>query len=478
LSHKAATAGRAGIAVHAREQLLGRDQRSRLYELIQQRFETFRLVPNFNGIVPLVARYPIDRYNVSIMDSGYRLLAAKYVRRQAKQLAEQFDGVRAAEDIEFVHRARVATRRLRAALRMFDDCFARKQLRRWRKAIRRTTAKLGNARDRDVQIELLCGALSALSTKECFPGISRILVQLERDRERLQRKVVKAMDRLEAKGVLRQIQRVTKRILRKAAGDPGTDSEPASDDSTSVTRQNVQTPVAYAQTRRHILRHLDEVLRHQDSLANPDERERHHAMRIATKRLRYTVEIARPVYPGRLDEAVEAIKRVQSLLGDVHDCDVWVEHLDAFASQQRERITALFGHAGRFARLQAGIDYLRQDRRQHRQEVFGQLREYWEELGRRQFWEGLTSAVLAQGKLPVMATPRPSGNGSATVTPTSEPTAAPVPDAPVAPTGEPSVAAPMCQQQPAPGNLETRPLIDGSSSVLPATRRTLLTAGS
>ena len=61
------------------------------------------------------------------MDSGYRLLAAKYIRRQAKQLAEQFDGVRAAEDIEFVHRARVATRRLRAALRMFDDCFARKQ---------------------------------------------------------------------------------------------------------------------------------------------------------------------------------------------------------------------------------------------------------------------------------------------------------------------------------------------------------------
>ena len=30
------------------------------------------------------------------------------------------------EDIEFVHRARVATRRLRAALRMFDSCFAAK----------------------------------------------------------------------------------------------------------------------------------------------------------------------------------------------------------------------------------------------------------------------------------------------------------------------------------------------------------------
>ena len=63
-----------------------------------------------------------------VIDPGYQLLAAKYLRRQAKQLAEQFDGVRAAEDIEYVHRARVATRRLRAALRMFGDCFPRRRV--------------------------------------------------------------------------------------------------------------------------------------------------------------------------------------------------------------------------------------------------------------------------------------------------------------------------------------------------------------
>jgi CHAD domain-containing protein len=377
------------------------------------------------------------------MDLGYRLLAARYIRRQAKQLAEQLDGVRAAEDIEFVHRARVATRRLRAALRMFDGCFARKRLRRWRKAIRRTTAKLGSARDRDVQIELLCGALSALSTKECFPGISRILVQLERDRERLQRKVVEAIDRLEAKGILREMQRATKRILRKAAGETGTDAELASAVTNSASPQDVATPAACAQIRRHILRQLDELLRHQDSLANPDERERHHAMRIATKRLRYTVEIARPVYPGQLDEAVETIKRVQSLLGDIHDCDVWGEHLDAFAAKQRKRITTLFGHAGRFARLQAGIDYLRQDRRRHRQEVFGQLRECWEELGRRRFWESLTSVVLAQGKLP-----------------------------------DPPAAAPMDRRPPAPDKLDTGPASNASDGDCPSGRSPLLTAGS
>ncbi len=311
------------------------------------------------------------------MDLGYRLLAAKYIRRHAKQLAEQFDGVRAAEDIEFVHRARVATRRLRAALRMFDGCFSKRRIRRWQNAIRRTTAKLGDARDRDVQIELLCGTLSALGAKECFPGLSRILVQLERQRERLQRKVVAAVDRLEAQGVLRKMRRAAQRMVRRAkSAEPG-----------------VYTSDTLAQIGPHIREQIDELLRHQDSLGDPDDRLRHHAMRIAAKRLRYTLEVVRPAHAGKLEEAVGAIKRVQSLLGDVHDCDVWAEHLDAFAAKQRKRILKLFGHAGRFVHLQPGIEYLRQDRRRHRQEAFEQLVEYWGRLNAQRFWEGLAAAV-------------------------------------------------------------------------------------
>lgn len=318
------------------------------------------------------------------MDPVCRLLAAKYIRRQAKQLASQLDGVRAAEDIEFVHRARVATRRLRAAVRMSEDCFPRRQLRRWRKAIRRTTAKLGDARDRDVQIELLCGALSALSTKECFPGICRLLVQLERDRERLQRKVVAAVDQLEKKGVLRKMRRVAKRIERR----------------TGSSADDVRTPATLERTRWHILRQLDELHRHQNSLDNPDDRAHHHAMRIAAKRLRYTLEIARPVYANRLEAAIEAAKRVQSLLGDVHDCDVWVEHLGAFAKAEHDRIVAAFGHAGRFSRLLPGIHHLREDRRCRRCEAFEQLVDYWAELGRRRVWQELRQIVLPHSLSP------------------------------------------------------------------------------
>lgn len=311
------------------------------------------------------------------MDAGYRQLAAKYIRRQVTQLAKQLDGVRAAEDIEFVHRARVATRRLRAALRMFARCFGRKKVKRWRKAIRRVTSSLGNARDRDVQIECLCGTLSALNANDCFPGIAHVLVQLEHDRERLQRQVVNAVERLEAGGVLREMRRATGKVL------DGTESEPAL----------MQTPEARAEIKRHVLRQLDELLQYETCLTEPEDREHHHAMRIAAKRLRYTLEISRPMFPGRLDEAVETIKKVQAMLGDVHDCDVWLDHLGAFGSGERDRLVEMFGHAGRFLHLQPGLEYLRRDRQGHRQATFEELGRYWTELKDRRFFDELTSAV-------------------------------------------------------------------------------------
>ncbi len=311
------------------------------------------------------------------MDTSYQLLAAKYIRRQAKQLAEQLDGLREAKDIEFVHRARVATRRLRAALKMFDDCIPPRLLRGWRKAVRRTTAKLGSARDCDVQIEFLCGVLAALNAPKCFPGIAGILVRLERRRERVQRKVVKAVDRLETDGTLRQMRRYTQRILRSAPLDIET----------------IPSPAVRAQTEKHIRGQLERLLQHQDSLSDPEDRQRHHVMRIAAKRLRYTLEISKSLYPGRLDVFIEATRKIQSLLGDVHDCDVWVEHLSVFTARQRKRVIRLFGHSGRLARLQPGIEYLREDRRQCRQAVFSELVGFWTDLGKRRFWDELIAAV-------------------------------------------------------------------------------------
>ncbi|MDP3565474.1 MAG: CHAD domain-containing protein, partial [Methanoregula sp.] len=69
--------------------------------------------------------------------------------------AKETEGVRAAEDIEYIHRMRVASRRLRAALPLFATCFPVKNYNRWSEEIRNITRALGEARDTDVQIAYL-----------------------------------------------------------------------------------------------------------------------------------------------------------------------------------------------------------------------------------------------------------------------------------------------------------------------------------
>ena len=60
----------------------------------------------------------------------------------------------------------------------------------------------------------------------------------------------------------------------------------------------------------------------------------------------------------------------------------------------------MFGHSARFGRLKPGIDYLRADRRAHRQKTFQELVNYWVELGRRRLWDELTATVKAPAPEP------------------------------------------------------------------------------
>jgi CHAD domain-containing protein len=44
-----------------------------------------------------------------------------------------------------------------------------------------------------------------------------------------------------------------------------------------------------------------------------------HKLRLASKRLRYTLELFRPCYPAGLEERLEALKNLQDWLGEVND---------------------------------------------------------------------------------------------------------------------------------------------------------------
>ena len=86
----------------------------------------------------------------------------------------------------------------------------------------------------------------------------------------------------------------------------------------------------YRKAADQIHRVLDELVAHDPVVRNPDDASGHHRVRIAAKKLRYTLEIYSPLYPDRCRPAIRNLKKLQKLLGELHDCDVWA-HILAMA---------------------------------------------------------------------------------------------------------------------------------------------------
>jgi CHAD domain-containing protein len=88
-------------------------------------------------------------------EDPYAEAAAKIVSVRASELRLNAEGVLDMGDIERVHDMRVATRRLRAALEIFEPCFPDKPYRQALDEVKRLADALGERRDRDVAIAAL-----------------------------------------------------------------------------------------------------------------------------------------------------------------------------------------------------------------------------------------------------------------------------------------------------------------------------------
>jgi CHAD domain-containing protein len=83
--------------------------------------------------------------------------AARVIEVRAAEVFAHSEGVLEMDEIERVHDMRVATRRLRAALEVFEPCFPAKRHRKALKRVKALADALGERRDRDVAIDFLEG---------------------------------------------------------------------------------------------------------------------------------------------------------------------------------------------------------------------------------------------------------------------------------------------------------------------------------
>jgi CHAD domain-containing protein len=112
-----------------------------------------------------------------LADEPYASAAAKIVAVRAREVADHAGGVLDVADIERVHDMRVATRRLRAALEIFEPCFPRKEFGAALGQVKAIADALGERRDRDVAIVALEGFADQISIPD-RPGIESLIERL------------------------------------------------------------------------------------------------------------------------------------------------------------------------------------------------------------------------------------------------------------------------------------------------------------
>jgi len=111
-----------------------------------------------------------------------------------------------------------------------------------------------------------------------------------------------------------------------------------------------------------------------------------HNLRISGKRLRYSAEQLRELYPDRLALLIDLLKRGQDLLGEFQDCVTQRAVLDAELSGARQR---KLGQGAAFERLRAEYE-------QRQQRLFGQFQEIWQGMARPEFRASLKAMVTLQ----------------------------------------------------------------------------------
>lgn len=99
-------------------------------------------------------------------EASFGVVAKRVVKVRSKEVFEHSKGVLDLDDVERVHDMRVATRRLRAALEVFEDCFPSKRHRKSLKRVKALADALGERRDIDVEIELLQGLSGEVANED------------------------------------------------------------------------------------------------------------------------------------------------------------------------------------------------------------------------------------------------------------------------------------------------------------------------
>ena len=233
-----------------------------------------------------------------IAEAGRKVLRFHLARMFAREA-----GTREGRDNEELHAMRVATRRQRAAWRVFGPAFDARRTRRHRQRLREVAADLGAVRDLDVLIEAAEAYQKGQSAEES--AAFEPLVATWRTRREAARMLL--VHELDSRRHAKWTEEYAAFVQAEGAG-----ARPVGPTEPHRVRDTMPSRIwaAYEAVRAY-----EPVMRWADVNTL-------HDLRIAAKWLRYTLEFVREALGDDAGPVIERVVALQDHLGWLHDADV------------------------------------------------------------------------------------------------------------------------------------------------------------
>ncbi len=232
-------------------------------------------------------------------------VAFAVLRGQYEKYLAHEPGARLGEDPEELHDMRVATRRMRAAIKIFQDALP-VRARKFRDELKWVAGSLGEVRDLDVQLGRLETWVSGAAPEDRAPlGALRAIMEEQRAKKR------KAMLRVLDSRRYARFSESFGEFLRRG---PSRRSRAAGVPILAAAPDLIRKP--YRKVRK-----LGDPLTEESSGAEC------HELRKKGKRLRYALEFLSDIYGEPAKDLVKPLKNLQDVLGDHQDAEVATAYL-------------------------------------------------------------------------------------------------------------------------------------------------------
>jgi triphosphatase len=245
-------------------------------------------------------------------------LAYLVLRRAFTAVMLNEPSARVGEDIEGLHDMRVAIRRMRAALLLFEPALP-VRARSLRGELGWIAGRLGEVRDLDIQLEWMESWSGELAADD-KASLDDLTTTLQKRRNRSRTRMIGSLD---SKRYARLLGRITAVLQKGPSPHSRASRTPALAAFPGLIQQRYTSMLAVGKRLR--------------PGSPPDA---FHRLRIRCKRLRYAVENARELYGPAASKYLDVLIRIQDVLGLHQDACVAKAHLQELMDSEGRRLSS------------------------------------------------------------------------------------------------------------------------------------------